>query len=95
LQVARKGLHILGNPVVRRTEGVEGSALVVLTMQTEELAYKLGEPGASARDLSDAVEILRSLLSSPKGLGAGFKPEWVAYLEARLEHTRDGGPSRD
>jgi hypothetical protein len=89
LQVARKGLHILGDPVVRRGEGVEGSALLVLTMQTEELAYKLGEQGAGPRDLSDSAEFLRSVLSSPKGQTAGFKREWLEYLEARLEHTRN------
>ena len=52
-------------------------------MQAEELAHELGEPGASPRDLADSAELLRLLLSTPKGQAAGFKREWLVYLESR------------
>lgn len=84
LQAARKGLSILRSPVVRRLEGAEGSLVVVLTMQVEELARELGESGADRRDLTDSIECLRSVLSKTQGRKVVFNPGWLTYLEARL-----------
>jgi hypothetical protein len=90
LEVARQGLLLLSDPVVRRQEGPEGSGVVCLTLQVERLAHELGEPGAGERDLADAVAFLRSMPALAKGQVAetseiGYptsRPASVALWEA-------------
>jgi hypothetical protein len=84
LEVARQGLLLLSDPVVRRREGPEGSGIVCLTLQVERLAHELGEPGAGEKDLSDAVAVLRSMPAQAKGEVAQIKRDWLPYFEARL-----------
>ena len=78
LRTAREALVLLGDPVVRRLEAPEGSGLVCLTMNVEWLARELGEPGASARDIADSIQFLRTM-PKPKDEWAG----WLKYLEGR------------
>ena len=67
LEVARQGLLLLSDPVVRRQEGPEGSGVVCLTVQVEQLAHELGEFGVGERDLADAVAFLRSMPAKTTG----------------------------
>ena len=84
LEVARQGLLLLSDPVVRRQEGPEGSGVVCRTLQVERLAHELGDPGAGERDLADAVAFLRSMPTPAKGEVAELKRDWLPYFEARL-----------
>lgn len=83
LHAARQGLALLADPVVRRLQGPEGSGLVSLTMNVEWLAQELGEPGASARDIEDSIQFLRSM-PRPKKEWDG----WLKYLETRAAQAR-------
>ena len=91
LEVARQGLILLGDPVVRRQQGPEGSGIVCLALQVEQLAHELGETGVGQRDLADSVAFLRSLPATAKGQAAEIRRDWLPYFEARLaETTRQG-----
>jgi len=84
LKVAREGLVLLSDPVVRRQEGPEGSGVVCLTIQVEWLAQQLGEPGASEKDLADSVTFMKAIAATVKGQGAEMNAAWLPCLEARL-----------
>ena len=93
LEVARQGLFLLSDPVVRRQEAPEGSGVVCLTLQVERLAHELGEPGAGERDLADTVAFLRSMPAGARGQAAEIKRDWLPYFEGRLNSLRDFGNS--
>lgn len=82
--MARQGLLLLSDPVVRRREAPEGSGIVCLTLQVERLAHELGETGAGEKDLADTVAFLRSMPAPAKGPVAEIKRDWLPYFEARL-----------
>jgi hypothetical protein len=84
LAQARIGLALLGEPYVRRSNPPEASALASLTILAEEAATKLEEPGASVRDLSDAIAILNGLVGPTSPALCSFIP----FLEARLASSR-------
>ena len=88
LGVAREALALLGTPAVQRQHPAEGSGVVTLTIQVEQLAHELGEAGAGARDLADALRYLHDLPPTVKGEVAEMKREWLPYLEARLGETK-------
>ena len=93
LAVARQGLLLLGDPVVRRQAPPEGAGIISLTIQVEQLAEELGEPGAGERDLRDAAEFLRAMPSSARGTAAQTQHDWLPYFEARLAALAEhGGP---
>ena len=80
LAEARRGLAVLAEPYVQRTNPAEASALASLTLMVEELAAQLGEPGASERDLSDSIRALKNIDGEPR-------PELclsIPFLEQRL-----------
>jgi hypothetical protein len=52
-------------------------------MNVEWLAQELGEPGASARDIEDSIQFLRSM-PRPKKEWDG----WLKYLETRAAQAR-------
>jgi hypothetical protein len=93
LEVARQGLLLLSDPVVRRQKGPEGSGVVCLTLQVEQLAHELGEPGAGERDRADAVAFLRSTPATAKGRVPEIKGDWLPYFEARLNTLKVRGPA--
>jgi hypothetical protein len=82
METAREGLALLGAPGVRRQEGPEGSGIVCLTIQVEQLAHQLGEEGVGRADLEDAVTFLRSLPQDARGTAAELRQGWLQYLEA-------------
>jgi hypothetical protein len=93
LQMARGGLALLATPGVERQNPAEGSVLVTLAIQAEQLAETLGQPGASARDLADAARYLRSLSPEAKGQAGEIRRDWLPYFEARLAHVTGETPT--
>ena len=93
LQVAREGLALLNAPVARRRQGPEGSLILSLTMQVEELANELGEPGVDITDLADSAEFLRSLSPTKEEALTKLRRDWLPYLEDRLLRISSDGPS--
>jgi hypothetical protein len=93
LQVAREGLALLRDPQVERQSPAEGSVLVGLTIQAEHLSEKLGETGAPATDLADAISYLRCLPPQIKGRAGEVRREWLPYFEARLAYVSDQAPT--
>jgi hypothetical protein len=84
LETARSGLALLEAPGVQRQQPAEGSVLVTLAIQAEQLAEQLGETGASTRDLADAAQYLRSMPPATKGQAGEIRRDWLPYFEARL-----------
>jgi hypothetical protein len=91
LEAARSGLALLDAPGVQRHQPAEGSVLVTLTIQAEQLAEQLGETGASKRDLADTAEYLRSMPPATKGQAGEIRRDWLPYFEARLAHMGSRG----
>ena len=87
LSVARQGLSLLAGPYVRRQSPPESACLLSLTIQVEQLAHELGEPGASWRDVVDCCQLLKELPETAKGDLEETRRNWLPYFEARL-----GGP---
>ena len=85
LSVARDALAQLSSPIIVRTNPIESSLLASATILVEELALKLGQPGAPERDISDALASIRELGQKSVYL------EWAPHLEKRLREY--GGPS--
>ena len=84
LHVAREGLVMLRDPIVRRDQGPEGSGVVCLTIQVEWLASQLGEPGATAADLADSIAFMKAISGRVTGETAEMNTAWLPSLEARL-----------
>jgi hypothetical protein len=59
----------------------------MLTMEVEQLASLLGEPGAEAADLADSVAFLRRVSTRRQGRASEIRADWLPYLEARLQPT--------
>jgi hypothetical protein len=93
LRVAREGLTLLADPKVERQNPAEGSVLVVLAIQAEHLAEKLGESGAAARDLADAIQYLQSMPPRVKGRAGEVRRDWLPYFEARLAYVSGHAPT--
>ena len=93
LDVAREGLGVLSAPGVDRPGSPEASVVVMLTIQVEQLAHTLGEPGASPRDLADSIEFLQSLPAETNGQAAQLREQWLPYFEARLAQLARQGAS--
>jgi hypothetical protein len=83
MKVAREALAILGRPHVIRLSPAEGAVLSCATVLVEELAGELKVPGASLRDIVDALRYIRAV-----GPG-GELASWIPYLEQR---AAQGGP---
>ena len=94
LNEARRGLHLLGDPRIRRRGAAEGTILVGLTTIAEELGPQLGQPGAGRQDLLDTLAILGRLddamnrfpdltVREPAS-SKELRLKWIPYLEARL-----------
>jgi len=92
LHVAREGLAMLRDPVVRRRQGPEGSGVVCLTIQVEWLAGQLGEQGAAAADLADSIAFMKAISGTVTGETADMNSAWLPSLEARLAQL---GPERN
>jgi hypothetical protein len=84
LSVARKGLSLLAGADVRRQSPPESACLLSLTIQVEQLAHQLGEPGASWRDVMDSFQILKELPENATGDVGETRRNWLPYFEARL-----------
>jgi hypothetical protein len=91
LDVAREGLALLSNPIVRRQEGPEGSGVVCLTIQVEWLSHELGERGAATRDLADSIAFMKAIRANLTGKTAEMHETWLPCLEARLAQERARG----
>jgi hypothetical protein len=79
LAEALRGLRLLHQPYIRRTE--DGGAIIsTLTIFVESLASEIAAPGASPEDLRDSIAFLKSL----QGDGHASLVEPVAWLP-RLE----------
>lgn len=87
LSVAREGLSILAGADVRRQSPPERACLLSLTIQVEQLAHQLGEPGASWRDVVDCLHALKELPDDATGDVGQTRRNWLPYFEARI-----GGP---
>jgi hypothetical protein len=87
LAMARQGLAVLAAPGVRRQVPPESACLVSLTIQVEQLARDLGEPGASWRDIVDVCNTLKALPEDASGDAGDARRTWLPYFESRL-----GGP---
>lgn len=77
LRVAREALALLARPGVVRGKGPEGSVLSCATVMVEDLASRLGVPGAAYKDIADTLTFIRVL-----GPGASLA-SWTPYLEHR------------
>jgi hypothetical protein len=78
LETARGGLEIL------RPHGSNawtGASQAILTVHVESLAQRLGARGASAADLSSAIDFLK--LYGAEGNCDEYLA-WIPYMEARL-----------
>lgn len=84
LGVARKGLHLLAAPGVQRHHGPEGSVLLGLTINAEELAQECGQPGADEDDIRDSYHFLRGLHPGGSEAIQEMHRRWLPYFEARL-----------
>ena len=82
LVVARDGLTILSDPIVKRQNPVEGSNLVGLTILVEQLSSELQQSGASMNDLMDTLELIKLLPADSSTVIQDMKA-WVPYLEAK------------
>ena len=78
MKVAREALAILSHPNVVRSNPAEASVLSCATVLVEELASQLSVPGASHRDVVDALRFIRA--AGPECDLAN----WVPYLEQRV-----------
>ncbi|HEY2968514.1 MAG TPA: hypothetical protein VGK75_09115 [Casimicrobiaceae bacterium] len=81
LKVARETLAILGHPHVLRLNPAEGSVLCCATVLVEELANELEVPGASHRDIVDALRFIRAV-----GPGSDLT-HWIPHLEQRATQS--------
>lgn len=94
LEVAREGLALLNGPFVLRHQGAAGFALIYLTVQCERLAERLGERGASERDLADSVTCLEkgapAAREQPGDIGADWL-QMLSFLKTRLAERRGEG----
>jgi hypothetical protein len=68
-------------------------AIVVLTIQVEQLAKEVGGPGANPKDLATALESLREpsvrrLPAHAEAQLADVRRDWIPYLKARLAKLR-------
>jgi hypothetical protein len=87
LTEARWGLALLSAPHIARLNPPEGSALLTLTMLVEQLAFEVGELGASPDDLRDSLAFLGLMGENPTP-NVAEQMAWVHYLESRLaQHT--------
>jgi hypothetical protein len=84
MKVAREALAILSHPNVVRSNPAEGSVLSCATVLVEDLSNRLRVPGASHRDVVDALRFIQAI--GPKCDLAG----WVPHLEQR---AAEGGAS--
>ena len=84
LACAQGALALLRDPVVQRTEPAEGSVLLCLTVNTEQLAHVLGRQGADPEDVKDALHYLRDVGMRGGTKVQGFRAAWLPYLEARM-----------
>ena len=84
LSVARAGLSLLAGADVRRQSPPESACLLSLTIQVEQLAHQLGEPGASWRDVVDCFHALKELPANATGDVGETRRNWLPYFEARL-----------
>lgn len=82
LVVARDGLTILSNPIVKRLNPAEGANLVGLTILVEQLSSELQQSGASMIDLMDTLELIRKLPAESSTAIQDMKA-WVPYLETK------------
>jgi len=87
LRVAREGLSTLGAAGVNRHAPHAGACLLSLTIQVEQLAQELGEPGASWQDIIDSLQLLRALPEASSGAEAETRRAWLPYFEARVGDT--------
>ena len=84
LSIARQGLSVLAAADVRRQSPPESACLLSLTIQVEQLAHELGEPGASWRDVVDCFQVLKDLPDNATGDVAETRRNWLPYFESRL-----------
>jgi hypothetical protein len=75
VRLAREAMAILEHPHVIRANAAEGAVLSSAVVLLESLAHELNVPGASRRDVIDALNAIRSTGSN------GEYAEWVPYLE--------------
>ena len=85
LAEARRGLALLSAPHIARLSPPEGAALLTLTltMLVEQVAFEVGEPGASPDDLRDSLVFLGLMAENPTP-NVSEQLAWVPYLESRL-----------
>lgn len=81
---ARLGLTRLSKRYVRRSNPVEGSALVSLSILAEDMGVELGQAGASEADLVDSISYLQGI--NPKD-GVELCAS-IPFLQARLATLR-------
>lgn len=84
LAIARQGLSVLAGDDVRRQSPPESACLLSLTIQVEQLAHELGEPGAGWRDVVDCCQVLRELPADATGDVGETRRNWLPYFESRL-----------
>ena len=84
LQTARDGLVLLRAPGVRRDQPAEGSVLVGLTTNAEQLARELDQVGPTEEDLRYSYTYLVRLGSSGKRSVEELRDQWLPYLQKRL-----------
>jgi hypothetical protein len=89
LEAAHDGLALLRAPGVRRDQPAEGSILVGLTTNAEQLAQELHQPGPTNEDLRDSYEYLVGLEPEGKKSVQEFRAEWLPYLRKRLRLDAD------
>lgn len=83
LTEARRGLALLSAPHIARLNPPEGAALLTLTMLVEQVAFEVGETGASTDDLRDSLAFLGLMAENPTP-NVAEQLAWVPYLESRL-----------
>ena len=81
LEIANKGLSLLSAPGVIRKNPAEASAIINLTIFVEEVAFEVGETGATEKDLKDTYVFISDLDGTD--VYNEFK-DWLQYLENKL-----------
>lgn len=84
-KVARAGLSLLSQPFVVRDNPAESAALIVLTLQLEQLAHEHNYEGVSESELVEAYHLINQIY--PDDLKGKQYSEWLPYIEARLGYS--------
>ena len=88
LAVARRAFAMLVRPDVNQLGPTEGTMIATLTIAIESLASKVNAPGAGARDLEVALNVLREMETQSSPEAQQFVA-WIPRIEQRLQLARE------